>query len=248
MNNENIIDRLDEYMKIKNLNDNQVTKDAGLSNGLIGKSRKAAKGLHSDTIEKILLTYGDLNPVWFLLNRGEILIDDIKIYPEDFHKIDELSEPEKVFKLKTDRLLLEQRIPIYDIEASAGIVGLFNNMDSTTIEPVGYLSIPNLPKSDAALRITGDSMYPLLKSGDIVVYRLIELDIDNIFFGEMYLVSMQISGDDHLSAKWIHKSEKGDSYIKLVSENRHHHPKDVHISKITAMAIIKATVRINSMS
>jgi phage repressor protein C with HTH and peptisase S24 domain len=245
---ENIIDRFDKFMEIKGLNDNQVTVEAKLSNGLLGKSRKTGKGFHSDTIEKILQTYDDLNPVWFLMGRGEMLIDNIKIYPEIFHEVDEVLEPNEVFKLRTDRLYLEQRIPLYNIEAAAGIVSLFTGMDSNAVEPIGYLSIPNLPKCDGSLSITGDSMYPLLKSGDLVAYKIIEPDYDNIFFGEMYLISMQISGDDHLSAKWVQKSDKGEDFIKLVSENKHHQPKDVHISKVKAMALIKASVRINSMS
>lgn len=70
---KNIIDRLSNYMKIKGLNPNKITVDAGLSVGLIGKSIKSNKGLHSDTIEKILQTYTDLNPEWFITGNGEML-------------------------------------------------------------------------------------------------------------------------------------------------------------------------------
>jgi len=35
-----IIDRFDEYLKYKGLNDNKVTVQLGLSTGLIGKARK----------------------------------------------------------------------------------------------------------------------------------------------------------------------------------------------------------------
>lgn len=245
---ENIIDRLDKFMEKKGLNDNKLTVEVGLSTGLIGKARTSTKkGLHSDSIEKILQTYSDLNPVYFLMGKGEILIDDVSVYPEIFHEVDQLSETNMVFRLKTDKNYQEQRIPLYNIEAAAGVVSLFSGID-TAIEPVGYISIPNLPKCDAGLTITGDSMYPLLKSGDVVAYKVIELDIENIFFGEMYLVSMNLGGDDHLSAKWVQKSEKGDNYIKLVSENRHHPDKDVHISKIMKLALIKATIRMNSMA
>jgi phage repressor protein C with HTH and peptisase S24 domain len=245
---ENIIDRLDKYMEIKGLNDNRVTVDLGLTIGLIGKSRNSVKkGLHSDTIEKILQGYPDLNPVWLLMGRGEMLIKDVSVYPEVFHEVGQMHEPENVFRLKTDKIYEEQRIPFYNIEASAGVVSLFNSL-SDKAEPAGYISIPNLPKCDGSIPITGDSMYPLLKSGDVVAYKIIELHIDNIFFGEMYLVSMDLNGDDHLSAKWVQKSEKGDEYIKLVSQNQHHQSKDVHLSKVRALALIKASVRMYSMA
>jgi hypothetical protein len=46
--------------------------------------------------------------------------------------------------------------------------------------------------------------------------------------------------------KWIHKSEKGDDFIKLVSENKHHQPKDFNINAVKGLALIKASIRINA--
>lgn len=89
----NIIDRLVKYMNHKGLNPNKITVEAGLSVGLIGKAIKAKKGLHSDTIEKILQTYSDLDAYWFVLGKGEmIIIDEIK-QPVDIFKLDVSSEP-----------------------------------------------------------------------------------------------------------------------------------------------------------
>ena len=53
----NIIERLEKYMDFKQLNPNRVTVEAGLSVGLLSKSKKKNGGLNSDTIEKILYTY-----------------------------------------------------------------------------------------------------------------------------------------------------------------------------------------------
>ena len=114
-------------------------------------------------------------------------------------------------------------------------------------EPIDYISIPRLPKCDGAVYITGDSMYPLLKSGDIILYKEIQ-DIKNeIFWGEMYLLSLEISGEEFVTVKYIQKSEK-DGFVKLVSQNKHHQDKDVALDKIRALAIVKASIRINSMN
>ena len=40
---------------------------------LIGRAIKNNSGLNSDTIEKILYTYTDLNPEWFISESGEML-------------------------------------------------------------------------------------------------------------------------------------------------------------------------------
>ncbi|WP_298900941.1 XRE family transcriptional regulator [uncultured Psychroserpens sp.] len=155
-------------------------------------------------------------------------------------------KPRNVFSLRSDKNIQNQDIPLYNIEATAGLVELFQNHQDTT--PIDTLHIPNLPKCDGAVFVTGDSMYPLLKSGDIVAYKQIEDLRNDIFFGEMYLVSVDVAQEEFISVKYVQRSEKGDDYIKLVSQNAHHQPKDVHLSKVRALALVKASVRINSMS
>lgn len=158
-----------------------------------------------------------------------------------------IGEPSTIYKLKTDRSIKDQRVPLYDIEATAGMVELFRNKNGKT-KPVDFISIPNLPKCDGAIYVTGDSMYPLLKSGDIVMYKELNNSIDNIFFGEMYLLSINLDDEEFVTVKWIHKSDRGDDFIKIVSQNSHHQAKDVHLKNIKALALIKASIRINSMS
>lgn len=148
------------------------------------------------------------------------------------------------FSLFTDHNLENQNIPLYNIEAAAGLVPLFN--DTTSQKPVDFITIPNLPKCDGAIHVTGDSMYPLLKSGDMVLYKQINDIASNIFWGEMYLISIDMDGEEYVTVKYIQKSEKKD-FIKLASHNQHHSDKDIHISKVRALAFVKASIRINSM-
>lgn len=155
-----------------------------------------------------------------------------------------LKEGMNKFALKTDDTLEHQTIPLFDLEASAGLVPLFS--DTASQKPVDFITIPNLPRCDGAIHVTGDSMYPLLKSGDIVLYKKINDIQNNIFWGEMYLVSVDLEGEEYITVKYIQKSENPD-YIKLVSHNQHHSDKDVHISKVRALAFVKASIRINSM-
>ena len=151
---------------------------------------------------------------------------------------------DKVFKLRTDRLVERQQIPIYDMEAVAGLVPLFANQYSQSIIEVMETTL--IPKCDGGLRIVGDSMYPLLKSGDIVFYKQIHDIINNIVWGEMYLVSFDVDGDEYVSVKYLQRSELPD-HITLVSYNEHHKPMDIHISRILALAFIKASLRLNSI-
>lgn len=62
----------------------------------------------------------------------------------------------------------------------------------------------------------------------------------------MYLLSIDIDGEEYITVKYIQKSEREDC-IKLVSQNPHHADKDIRIDRIKALALVKASIRMNSM-
>lgn len=207
-----------------------------------GKAKETP--LNSNAIENIITKYPTINLHWLITGNGEMNKD---FTLEDLKQTNDLKRLnlDKKFNLRTDNDIANQNIPLYNIEASAGLVELFQNHSDNT--PIDSLHIPNLPKCDGAVFVTGDSMYPLLKSGDIVAYKQINDFSTEIFWGEMYLISVEVASEEYISVKYVQKSEKGVEYIKLVSQNQHHQPKDVHLDKVRAMALIKASVRINSM-
>lgn len=135
-------------------------------------------------------------------------------------------------------------ITLYDIEAAANLKTLFTNKDQNIL---GQITIPNIPKCDGAVYVKGDSMYPLLKSGDIVAYKEIPVDIQHIFFGEMYLVSIDLDGDEYLAVKYVQHSERGEEWIRLASYNPHHEPKDFPLASVRALALVKLSIRMNTM-
>ncbi len=118
-------------------------------------------------------------------------------------------------------------------------------MQSVQAKPINFIHIPNLPKCDGAIYIVGDSMYPLLKSGDIVLYKQL-CDLNDIFWGDMYLLSIDMDGEEYVTVKYIQKSDR-EGYVKLVSQNPHHADKEVAVGRIRALALVKASIRMNSM-
>lgn len=177
----------------------------------------------------------NINLEWLFAGVGKMIRND------DEHGV--VSEPTGKYLLRSDTKTEIQKVPLYDIQAAAGLTSIFNDKPNI----VDFIQVPNLPKCDGAISITGDSMYPLLKSGDIVIYKEVKNKQDGIFWGEMYLLSYVDEGDNMTLVKYIHKSDKGEEYIKLVSQNQNHQPKDIKLRKVKALALIKASIRINSM-
>ena len=231
-----VSERVGEYLEKKNISYYAFENSLGASRGSISKAVKEGKSIGSNVLENIMSIYKDINPNWLLTGQGDMFVSN-----DDFLLNREIDS----FKLKTDNSIEVQQIPLYDIEAVAGLVPLFGGKSNST--PIDYISIPRLPKCDGAVYVTGDSMYPLLKSGDIVLYKEVN-DIKNeIFWGEMYLLSLDMSGEEYITVKYIQKSEIN-GCVKLVSQNKHHQDKDVEYGKIKALALVKASVRINAMN
>lgn len=126
--------RLDNYMKFKGLNDNKLTVETGISNGLIGKARKRG-ALSQDNISKILHKYSDLDANWLFTGEGsmekslsnkEVVQDHIN-YKELAEARLELIEmlKEKVSKLNNEVIELTANKG-YDQSVQGGAVEFLN--------------------------------------------------------------------------------------------------------------------------
>lgn len=226
-----IIDRLDKYMAVRGLNDNQVTVGAGLSVGLLNNARRGNYDLGKRTIEKILSNYQDLNRVWLLTGEGEMIKNSLPVHPEN------------TFDLRTDRKLTSQQIPLFDVAAAAGLVEIFQDSGQ---EPVDFLQIPDLPPVDGAVYVRGNSMYPLLKSGDIIIYKKVEPALDRILWGQIYLLSYTIGGDTFTVVKYVKRSQI-EGNIRLVSYNDFYEPVEIPADSINALALVKASITFLTM-
>lgn len=181
------------------------------------------------------------------MRNKNILVQDFNVNPEWIdtgHGPMFNAEPNMTpYSHRTDKSLPLQSVPLYSIEGTAGIVPIFQNENA--VKPVSHIHIPNLPKCDGAIYVVGDSMYPLLKSGDIILYKQLN-DVRDVFWGDMYLLSIDIDGEEYITVKYVQKSEH-EGYVKLVSQNQHHADKEVAIERIRAIALIKASVRMHTI-
>lgn len=214
-----------EHLLNTSLINNQTSfaKEIKVSNSTITEICKMRTNAGITPIKNLVKRYPEINSNWILTGDGIMLNNINKI----------LKEPGDEYK--TDRL-----IPLYSKTAS--VLELFNNTPKIT--PIDYIKIPTPPRCDGAISITGDGMHPVLKNGDIVLYREIK-DKSNIIWGEIYLIYINNEGDQFFFNKYIHKSKRK-GYIKLTSENKLHEPLEFPIDSVVKLAIIKASINIKS--
>lgn len=197
------------------------TNEANIRNYLAGKQPKF------DTLSAMVEKF-EINAEWLLTGKGEMLKGSV---PAVTHHTNEVVHPD------------EQSIALYDFPRT-NLVGFFSNLP----QPVDRFMIPNMPKCDGAVPMRGESMRPSLNGGDIALYKRINVKVENILWGNMYLLSYEGDNEEeHIGIHTIRPSEDTDR-IKLVNDNAYYPPMDIPMSAVKAMAIIKASIRYNTMS
>lgn len=211
-------ERILMFCESKGISVRQFEIKCQMSNGYVSSMRK---GIGQKKLEQVLNVFPDLNREWLLYGEGDMfmIFDGSDV---SHHK---------------------NQIPVYNLTATAGLVGVFQDQN---IKPVEFISIPDLPRVDGAIYVRGDSMDPLIKSGDIVVFKKVELSLDNIIWGQIYLLSYTFNQDDYTVIKYIKKSKR-EGYIQLVSANPLFDPQDIPSSSITALALVKASITFHTI-
>lgn len=225
-----VIERLKIALNLSS--DNALAETLGVSKATLSNW----KSRNSIDIPLLFSKCEHISVDWLLTGNGAMLKPTTQ---EPQVKVKPIHQPRYTEK-KEDT----QVVYLYDFKATAGLKALFDNNKQNIIDTI---KIPNLPKCDGAIHIMGDSMYPELKSGDIILYKQQLLDINNLLYGEMYILSYNIDGEDYIVVKYIRKSDKGEPFISLGSENPAYAARDIDFRCITALALVKASVRINCM-
>jgi phage repressor protein C with HTH and peptisase S24 domain len=220
--------RILKYIESKGISKYKFYQDTGFSNGFLDK--KGSVG--SDKCEKISYQYPDLSIEWLITGQGYML-------RENNSAVTKIHKPTKY----TEKSFEIQEIILYDINAAANLKTLLSQKGENVL---GVIQLPNIPRCDGAMYVTGDSMEPIIKSGDIICYKEI-YDFNNIVYGDMYLISMDIEGDEYLTIKYITRSDKGNEWICLKSHNERHDPKDFELKHINALALVKISIRKHTM-
>jgi len=118
-----IIDRLAEYIELKDISLNAFDKSIGMSNGYIGKQIKNKASIGGDIIEKIACVHTDLNIDWLITGKGELLKNSDEVMGKAMptldvtatatlllKRVEELSVENYTLKQELDELTAEKKI------------------------------------------------------------------------------------------------------------------------------------------
>lgn len=208
-------DRLKKYLKEHNLTIRAFEKSIDASNGYVNS---ISKGIGGDKILLIIEKYSNLDVVWLLTGKGEMIKS----------KKDRIVELPKTYQAGT---------PLIPIEAMAGWgEGDVTVMDYDTKRYI----VPEFDdlKVDFMIRVKGSSMYPKYNSGDIVACK--KLALDTFFqWNKVYLLDTSQGA----MIKRIKKS-KLEQHILCVSDNSSYDPFDLDLKHLHSLALVVGVIRL----
>lgn len=183
-----------------------------------------------------------VSPEWLLTGKGEMLTNSPKASFTETKTTTPLeTKPIGDFKV-SEKAVDFQKVPLYELEATAG---LFAQGDLTPYV-IDYISIPNAPKCDGAILARGDSMEPIIKSGDLLLYK--EHDINNIMYGHMYIVDFDMDGDSTIVVKYVQRVDGEEGRILLTSENERYQPMYISLEQVRHIALVKVSVSFHTIA
>lgn len=253
-------------MKLKGINDNQMTIAAGLSVGLLGKLKKSGKGMNSSNIEKILYSYPEINASWLLTGKGEMLVSHdtptdapskpvIEVNDKDIKKIpysqeckqkitDEKESKTKKSEKNSKCSSRSQKLPEGSMEGiplipTSAMAGAFTSDISFMEYECEHYFIPDFKGADFLIRVKGDSMQPTYYSGDLVACQ--KIPMNDIFF--QWNKTYVLDTNQGAIIKRVLPG-KDDEHICIVSDNTKYPPFELEKSYLHAIALVRGIIRL----
>lgn len=208
---DNVKQRLIQYLAHLNIGQKAFAERAGLSSGFVNSIRVS---IQPKTLKKISETYPELNIPWLLTGEGEML--------------------RQVKSENAANASAAQVVHYYpNVDGSMGGVEFLDNPNETALDIV----IPGFAGCQFAINAYGDSMHPLIRSGQIIV--LTEWKERFIDWGSIYLV---VTHGGFRAVKRLYPSHD-DTKILCRSENEVAHPPfEVEREDIVKLYLVKGWI------
>lgn len=218
-------ERLMQFINYKGIEIAVFERSIGLSNGAV---HKMGEGTRNSTIDKISAVYPDLNTIWLKTGVGEMLISE--------ERKDKMISIDQTAITETRKGAL-----IYDIDATCGIDG--RDIDFADEYVIGSIEAPEINPNSKIIFATGDSMTPLITSGDRIVVRKIE-SWDYFNYGQVYVIIT--NGYRFIKRIRKHPTDPN-NLILLRSENKEYDDIDLPKREIVHLFIVENILSIKNI-
>lgn len=127
-------------------------------------------------------------------------------------------------------------VPVYDLDVTAGPLTRERMFADDRV--VARMSMPGVESDSRVVRVSGDSMAPVIGNGDYIVVREVS-DASIIYWGQIYVVLL----DDYRMVKYLRR-HPDDTMVVLRSANPAYDDIDVPKSAIRGLFFVSKIVKV----
>ena len=132
----------------------------------------------------------------------------------------------------------EKGSPVYDIDVTAGCAS--REMLFADDRIVGNVDVPGVPLDCKIVRVSGDSMSPVINNGDYIAVREIR-DMSVLYWGQIYVVLLE----DYRMVKYLRRHSDPDKVI-LRSENPQYDDIELPRSQVRGLFFVTNIIHIDT--
>ena len=171
-------------------------------------------------LDKICSLDNNINKVWILENKGEML--------KSSNNTPAVAEPQ-----------LPSGVPMLPFDAFAGIETDVEGVNLDTIEERYVVPLFDGMKMDFMISVRGSSMYPKYNSGDVVACRMVQ-ELLFVQWNKVYVLDTISQG---VIIKRLKKSDK-EGFVICKSDNEQYEPFEIPMSDIRTIALVVGVIRL----
>lgn len=240
---ERIIDRVNDYIQYRGMSIRAFESEAGIKYSTISAAIKRGTELNTATLLKIIDTYDDIDTDWLMKGEGEMLREDKQPSPDTSLPIDQPTGTKKELELpRSDEFEYvnndnEGKIPIVHELSFATI----DPDEPSTIQADEHYYIKEFRNADFMMRVTGDSMYPKYKPGDLIACRNIRYT--NFYqWGKPYALLTCHQG---IIIGRVYEHHQYKIFIRVKSDNPSYPEWEIPIDEVARAAIIIGSISLD---
>lgn len=125
----------------------------------------------------------------------------------------------------------------YDTDFSCGNAVMYNDSAASV---VGSLSMAEYANATAIVRATGNSMHPLISSGDKVIIKEVENWPENIIYGQIY--GVETDGDIRTIKRVRRSTEEGVVILEPINKDEYDNT-PIQAAQITKMWLVLGCIK-----
>jgi len=198
-----------------------IEKTIGASKGVLSKSLRHNTDIQSKWISKIVDNYPQFNANWLLTGTGSMFLENQPL---------SVNETSAIYIKNSS---YKNNIPLVPTNALKKLNT--TNFSLSKKDIIAYYNIPKFynKKIDFMIEISGDTMIPRLKSGDIIACAIIK----NSKFIQWNKPHVIVTKEQGILIKRLKQSKIKDCLL-AISDNPQYDPFDLPIEEITGIALV----------